>query len=324
MTMMNALLVPLDGSPLAETALPWAEAIARLTGATMTLLRVVEPIEPLFELTGTWEYTNQAAERQEEAERAASAYLTSVADRLATRGVSAVARVSVGPPPEMILQAEREADLVIMASHGRTGPERWVFGSVTDKVLRGAATPVLLVPARAGQAAPVEPLRRLVVPLDGSPLAEQALPVATHLARCASATIVLTHSFGWALAAVADYPAFFASGQGADRLIEQATGHARAYLENLVARLRAQGVTAEIDLRPEPAAEAILASVDAQHADIIVMTSHGRGGLGRWVYGSVADRVLRAATHPVLLVRARSLVEEVSAAMAGEHVSTAR
>jgi nucleotide-binding universal stress UspA family protein len=131
---------------------------------------------------------------------------------------------------------------------------------------------------------------------------------------------VLTHSIGWALAAVADYPAFFASGQGADRLLQQAEEHARVYLDPLVVRLRQQGVTAEIDIRPEPAAEAILASAVAQQADLLVMTTHGRGGLGA-NYGSVPTGSC-ARRRPVLLVRARSHADEAPAA-AAHQVSTA-
>lgn len=306
--MITRLLVPLDGSALAEVVIPWVKVFARLTNATVILTQVVEPIEPIFELAGTWEFANQAAERQEEAEQVAQRYLTRATQQLSDEGITVQTRVLVGSPTTMILQAAGEADLVIMATHGRTGLKRWVFGSVTDRVLHEATTPILLV--RAGTDRPAIPaIHRLLVPLDGSPLAEQALPIASEMAKHAGAELLLIHSIGWVLAAVADYPHFFINGKGVDQFIAQVRDQAHAYLTKTAHRLAQQSLSVETELRHEHAAEAILISASAHQSDLIVMTTHGRGGLGRWVYGSVADRVLRAATTPILLIRAHESTE---------------
>jgi nucleotide-binding universal stress UspA family protein len=300
------MLVPLDGSALAESVLEHVQAFARLTGASVTLVQVVESLESLIELAASWEFSNASAERQEALERTAQVYLTGVARRQAAAGLAVRTRIVVGPPAETIIQTAHEYDLIAMATHGRSGLGRWVFGSVTDRVLRGATVPVLLI--RAGQTAPSDDWpRRILVPLDGSALAEQALPLAVDLAGRASAVVILLQSIGWARSAVADYPAFFASGLGADRLLEQAEDSARDYLAGVGQRLSETGLVAQPEIRLDPPAEAILTSVIEEQAELIVMSTHGRGGLGRWVYGSVTDRVLRGASLPVLLVRADGL-----------------
>jgi nucleotide-binding universal stress UspA family protein len=183
-----------------------------------------------------------------------------------------------------------------MATHGRGGLGRWAYGSVADKVLQGAPVPVLLVRADAAAAMLSAGWpRRLLVPLDGSDLAEQALPLATDLARRAGADLCLLASISWAFTT---HAVQLISLEGP---AQQVTA---AYLQRVSRRLAASGMPVASTIRLEPAADAILAGAAAQRADLIVMSTHGRGGLGRWLVGSVADRVLRGATVPVLLVRA--------------------
>jgi nucleotide-binding universal stress UspA family protein len=225
-----------------------------------------------------------------------------VARRLAEQHFVVDSRVVVGPPAEAIIQTGAAFDLIAMATHGRSGIGRWVFGPVADKVLHGATVPVLLV--RAGRAAVAAGWpRRILVPLDGSGLAEQALPLAALLARRAGAELILTCSIGWAQATADRALAIDVAGFSV-MLPERAADQAHAYLTDIGQQLAAQGLTARSDIRSAPAAEAILASAAEQAADLIVMSTHGRSGLGRWTYGSVADRVLRGATLPIVLVRA--------------------
>jgi nucleotide-binding universal stress UspA family protein len=150
---------------------------------------------------------------------------------------------------------------------------------------------------RAEQAQPLATgyPRRILVPLDGSDLAERALPLAMLLAGRAEAEVILTH-----VVAALDDP----SGGGADGALDLAREQARAYLHEVSQRLVEPGVTLHTDVRVGLAAEGILAAADARRADLIAMSTHGRGGLGRLVYGSVADRVARGASAPVLLARA--------------------
>jgi nucleotide-binding universal stress UspA family protein len=171
--------------------------------------------------------------------------------------------------------------------------------------------PVLLIRARSGGAAPPTPVRRLLVPLDGSALAEQALPLATDLAKRAVAEVILVESTYWAQMAMTDYP--YGYPVGGEALLEEVEAGARAYLAEVSQRLATAGITAQADVRFTPAADAILTCAEERRADLIVMCTHGHGGPGRWVLGSVADRVLRGATLPVLLVRADMPAAEASA-----------
>jgi nucleotide-binding universal stress UspA family protein len=188
-----------------------------------------------------------------------------------------------------------------MATHGRSGIGRWVLGSVADKVLRGASTPVLLVRADQTDVVVTGHPRRILVPLDGSDLAEQALPLAQELARRAGAALHLIRSVTWPWEGSAAIAALDAT-RGAD-LIEREEAAARAYLAAVSAGVARQGVAVTTSLCFGSAGEAILANAAAGQADLIVMSTHGRGGLGRWALGSVADRVLHGASVPVLLVR---------------------
>ncbi|MCC6625980.1 MAG: universal stress protein [Chloroflexi bacterium] len=290
--MIQTILVPLDGSPLAESILPAVQRIAHLSGAALRLVHVAEPPHG---------QPAAAAAHEQEIRQ----YLDAVAQRLTAAGLSVTIEVLAGDPAESIIQAGQGVELIAMGTHGRSGIGRWVYGSVADKVLRGASAPVLLVRARAEGPVPGESPRAIVVPLDGSELAEHALPLASMLGQEASVPLVLVQSIYWSELGVAGgFPDGYGTLMSAEIAIEAAEAGAKEYLAEIVAKLAAQGVTAQPIISLVPATDAILDAVDQHGAGLIVMTTHGRGGLGRFVYGSVADRVLRAASVPVLLVRA--------------------
>jgi len=196
--MLNNILVPLDGSSLAEAALPYAEAIARRTGASLTLVRNAQHRSLLGDLA--YLDVQQTIEQAED-------YLASLADRLTARGFTVQTGVPFGgTAADWILDeiALRHADMVVMATHDRVGPDRWVRGSVAESVVHRSTIPVMLVragdseslAARFGERPPV-----LVVPLDGSELAEAALPFARGLAQILAAEVklvgVLPHQASW-------------------------------------------------------------------------------------------------------------------------------
>jgi nucleotide-binding universal stress UspA family protein len=153
--MVRQILIPLDGSALAETARPVGEAVAALTGADVTLMQDVTPLGPLLGLSEDDEEVRLGWEYETAAERDAHDYLAAVARRLAARQINARVRVAVGSPAEQILRASATMDLIVMATHGRGGLDRWSHGSVADRVLRAAPAPLLLV--RAGAAATAAP-----------------------------------------------------------------------------------------------------------------------------------------------------------------------
>jgi nucleotide-binding universal stress UspA family protein len=188
-----------------------------------------------------------------------------------------------------------------MATHGRGGLGRWLLGSVTEKVLQGASTPQLLVRAQASPA-PSGPYRKIIVPLDGSKLAEQALTASLPLAQATGATLLL-------LTVVPS------SGEQRDAggATEQAwatappaaeTDHWQRYLAQVAREQVPEGVGVQTHVVYGHPAAGILQVSDAPDADLIVMATHGRGGLQRLWLGSVAWKVVQHTHRPVLLVRA--------------------
>jgi nucleotide-binding universal stress UspA family protein len=308
--MQAEILVPLDGSLVAETALPPALALARALAGSLTLLRVTPPTlgaEPLAEAIQAPVITYRPRPQDRDQ---ADAYLAGVAQRLDAGGVPVRILVLRGDPATAIVQYAQEAPgvrLIAMATHGRSGVSRWVFGSVAEKVLRATPAPLLLVrPDADGMAPPpVHPLpyRTIVVPLDGSPFAEQALDQAYAVAAATGASLLLvavaSEPDEFLAAEVGDIPVWMLE----DRLAE--TERLQAYLQQQATRLTNAGLAVEIQVRAGSPATAILDAAEEAAADLIVMATHGRSGLQRFWLGSVALKVVQSARTPVLLVRAQ-------------------
>lgn len=295
--MIKRILVPLDGSDLAAQALIHAAMQARGFDARISLLRVVEPVSSSAP-------GREAAVEISSVEEDIDIYLEGVAESLGAEGLTVDSFVQSGAPAESIITFAKaeDIDLITMSTHGRSGIGRWVYGSVADKVLRGADVPVILVRASAGQRlAGVSGYQRLLVPLDGSQLAELALPHAESWARTFDAEVVLLR--------VPTLPPYATLGPDATMvvpsLLSEAYDEADAYLANMLRSLKAKGLRVhKAAVEPGAVADTIIDYAHDSVVDLIVMSTHGRSGLGRWVYGSVADRVLRGADVPVLLIRA--------------------
>jgi nucleotide-binding universal stress UspA family protein len=294
--MVNTILVPLDGSPLAERALPHAEALATATGARLALIRAVQHHAFLGVDTPAERVTAMAE---------AEAYLTELADLLIGRGFIVDTGVVYGGAAAAILaEAERrEATMIAMATHGRGGFGRLRYGSVAEAVLRRTTTPLLLIRAWGGerQATPFGIRPRLLVPLDGTTFAEEALPVATRLALALGGELILLHAVSpfeqvfMPEAVLANFPEEEAA-RGAE---------AREYLELLVARGATGGCQTTTDVRLDVPALAIEEAARDHAAALVIMATHGRTALGRLALGSVADAILQYSRVPLLLVRPR-------------------
>jgi nucleotide-binding universal stress UspA family protein len=292
---VGAVLVPLDGSRLAEGALPYALALAGVAGARVLLLHVVPDV---------------ALTQRAEADLAAKALEVRHGGAGAPAGVTVESVVGCGDAARVIadVAAARGAGLIAMTTHGRSGLGRWLYGSVADGVLRRAPVPVLLVPATCEHPWPGGRPRRLLVPLDGSAYAEEALPTAAWLARAAGAELRLLRVVELAL-----YP--YGEGSiavGYDPTPELAV--ARDYLVAVAARLRAAGL--EVTARTDFGAPGQVIGEHAQVAgtDLVVMATHGWTGLARVVLGSVATGALQRANRPTLLVRPEAIRAAVAAA----------
>lgn len=303
--MIARILVPLDGSRLAAQALSDAALVATGFGAKILLFRVIDLESAPPQADGSTERIHPCDE--------AESYLCTVSKELTAQSLEVECHVSAGRPAESIVAyANSQAvDLIVMSTHGRGGIGRWVYGSVADKVLRGADVPVLLIRASEGdRSAGSQSYQRLLVPLDGSEVAELALPFAEAWARTFDAELILLR--------VPTLPPYVSLGPEASMmvpsLLSDAYSEADAYLANVVRRIRAQGLTVhKAAVEPGGVAETIIDYANDSDIDCIVMSTHGRSGLQRWVYGSVADRVLRGASAPILLVRASE--EQLSSAV---------
>jgi nucleotide-binding universal stress UspA family protein len=299
--MTPQILVPLDGSALAERALPCAQLLARELPAELVLFSAVS-ISPDYELLG--HVLREVEEHMQRLESEAHDYLGQVADRLQGSGLQVRTVVRRGPAAEAIVDYAEKIDpqQIVLATHGYSGISRWRHGSVAERVLQSAGVPVLMVCARAGEDISEEPMtcQRILVPLDGSSRAEQVLPSAVSLAQALDAEIVLfrvpiAHISG------AYAGAWYVPLEGT---FDTANHIAEEYLCRVADDLREQDVRVTSATRMGGVAEAILDYADANQIDLIAMCTHGRSGLARWALGSVADRVLRARNVPLLLVRA--------------------
>jgi nucleotide-binding universal stress UspA family protein len=274
--MYPKIVVPLDGSDLAEQALPYAEALARLGPSTLYLVRAAAPDD----------------------ETMAADYLARTAAQLRADNLVTEVLTAHGRPSDIVAwkAAHVGADLVVMATHGRGGPSRWVLGSVADEVLHRTTRPVLLV--REGQRPhPQRPLR-VLVPLDGSELAEQALTHARAIAG-PEGEIVLFQAVTPATVVVED----MAQDPFWSELLTDSQDEALRYLEQVAADLRAAGYPVRVAAEHGFPAARIAQYAREQHVDLIVLGSHGRSGAARWLLGSVADELVRLAPVPLLLLR---------------------
>lgn len=287
--MFNRILVPLDGSKLAEQVLPYAQMLADAYGAGITLLRVTDP----------------DARMPFTANQSASDYLEYTAASLKPLPVDSMEKI--GKPAEVIVDiAKGDVDcLIAMATHGVSGPRRWLLGSVASKVVQTAVNPILLIRATE-DAARLGPfaLRRVMVPLDGSGLAERVLPYARVLASKLKLDMQLVRTYS--LPPDAYVVADGVIAQGPAQYRKNLHEESEKYLDGKVASLQADGfaaVSATV-IEGDAASELIDLAADPPQS-LIAMSTHGRSGLGRWVLGSVAEKVVQHSLSPVLLIRAR-------------------
>jgi nucleotide-binding universal stress UspA family protein len=321
--MKERILVPLDGSNLAEMALRHAVALARAKGYGLALLRLVTRPAPVGLMalrvsptTDVWQGWDQELSDDRH-------YLEAVADRLRSQCLDVqVALVEDEPALGIVSYAERhpEVALIAMSTHGRSGLSRWVFGSVAEKVLHASPVPLLLVRPKHGERLSEDfqlpEYTALLAPLDGSVFAAQALDQAKTLAATLHARITL-------VSAVTEQPTLgelvappVVPVKGADE-----TETLTNYLQENRQRLESEGFAVDTRLECGLPAEVILRVAEEIHADLIVMATHGRTGLPRLWLGSIAMKVVQVSTRPVLLVRAKERVKEPQHARARENAA---
>jgi nucleotide-binding universal stress UspA family protein len=293
-------LVPLDGSATAEAVLPYAEAFAAGFKTSVELLSVIDIGAMTAHLTADRLHHLDAIIANEE--KNSASYLENIAKNFFSR-VPTERRIVRSKPAEAILEATgKDRDtLITMATHGRSGAKRWLLGSVAEKVLRGTTNPLFLVRAAASKASPQRIIDSIVVPLDGSPLAERILPTVSNWARALDVEVTLIRAFEFPASAYYgsedDLPDYDAFREGARK-------EAADYLKEKEGALVREGVrTVSIQTLEGPAAVEIISFAQTAPRALIAMSTHGRSGVRRWMLGSVTEKVVRHGADPVLVVR---------------------
>ncbi len=306
--MYKRLLVPLDGSKLAEIALPYAEEMARHLGSEIVLINVRTPTENIEHPEYRAYLTKMAATVEQNLKKSADM------PRGEKVKVSSVIKGSPGmtthPAEEILDYAEKEnINLIVMATHGTTGIRRWALGSVANKVARAFKCPVLLI--RASTDAPKKVhFGKILVPLDGSKASETTLPYIEYLASKLKTRISLLyvveplyHLYPYA------EPVGFYGASGVAKVpyneeeMKPMMQVAEKYIKSVNDKLIKEGNKASFEVKLGSPGEGIIKAEGEMHPDVVAMSTHGHSGFGRFEHGSVTDKVLHAGSTPLLLVR---------------------
>ena len=290
--MYERILVPLDGSSAAEIVLPYTEELASKFGAAIILVIVSE-------------------HTVDERDHLYRTYLERITEqvKLQLEGWGARGRaklkseVLVGRPANEILRYadKNNVSIITMASRGHFGQGPWLLGNIAAKVLRATNLPVLLIRSSPENETlqRTRLIRRILVPLDGSVTGEAAIPQAETLARALGAELILFHAVE-PLTGFIGSEAYAIYPEKEGQRSEAAVG----YLDRVEKGLQEKGLRTSSAVDLGSASEKILEYAEANFIDLIAMSTHGRSGIGRWVFGSVTDKVLHAGDTPVLTVQA--------------------
>lgn len=297
--MLQKILVPLDGSEVAERAIPTALEIGKKAEAEVVFLRVLETEDILIpdHLAMPMPMPPQWVE---DFYKKASYYLEDIENRVDQRGLTLTSRIVEGDPAAVVVDIadEEEFDLIVMSSHGYSGLQRWILGSVTEKVLRHATCPVFVVRS-------VEPIEHILVALDGSPISEAVLDISYELARLLNVEMILMRSEpGLIVQNMRDIEQIERLDPGmGQRIVEQLYHRVEHYLTQVKIRYNHTDIPVRIlPADGDPAGEILRYAKKLDNA-LIAMSTHGRDGLKRWRYGSVTEKVLRHTDRNMLVVR---------------------
>jgi nucleotide-binding universal stress UspA family protein len=294
--MFEKILVPLDGSPFAERALGPALALAQEGQGEVILLSVPYTKQIVVE-----DWDNYGLDQSlEQSQQELIEYLEGLKAKKAHPALKLRTIVTAGDEAGVIVDTAltEEIDLIVMATHGRSGFSRWMLGSITEKVLRTAPCPVLVIRED-------KPLSHIMITLDGSALSEVALGPGMEIASRLGSHVTLLSVEPTEMVD----PKFVAeldkieAGLGG-RTVEDFYHRTESYLQHLAREVQADlELIVRIAPKTGPVAEAILATIETDNVDLVVMATHGRTGLKRWVYGSVTEKVMRAARCNMLIIR---------------------
>lgn len=278
--MFKKILVPLDGSELAGRILDRLEPVFQQDHPEVVLLHVEPSLAP---------------QDQEKAREALEAF----AETLAARRATVTTRFEVGDPAQSILSIieTTQPSLVAMSTHGESGISRWIRGSVAERVLRSCPVPLLLAnPTGVAEGGGLG-FKRILVPLDGSETAGEILPLVKQIAPRYEAEVILLR---------VERPRLAVSPTGSAALAEPGQA-GEELLAPYLKHLSEEGIKVRTKIALGNPADWILKTAEDEQVDLLAMTTHGRSGPSRWLFGSIAEKVLRASPCPLLVHRIAGL-----------------
>ncbi len=308
--MYKKMLVPLDGSELAEKVLDYVAELAGRLDIEVILLHVSNPnARDFIPMHQAYIEHTAAIVRRQAREVQKTTGMPAGGKPVEVRGAQIEGYAAEG----ILGYAEKTAaDLILISSHGRSGAKHWALGSVADKILRASKIPVFLVHAGVADETPYEkwPRRTILALLDGSELAERILPHVKALAQqrgTEPVEVVLLRVCEPPVTPTYYTPEFPGVPLNWGEYVEQEMARSKKaaadYLAKIEKQLKEENIKAQSKVLTGKAADVIVDYAKKNPFNVIVMATHGRSGLGRWVYGSVAENVLQAVTSPALLVR---------------------
>ncbi len=293
-TAPSHILVPLDGSALAEQALASAEALCLAYNARLLLLSVPQarqlirsiPIYGKLPEPGTPVWETQKS------------YLSEVAEDIRAMGIQVETLVQTGAVTDAIneLIEERGVDMVVLSTRGRSGLPRMVLGSVANRVIQHVTRPILIVRPIEGAEPELPEFKKILVTLDGSEFAERVLPYVRASTSFDSVILLLT------VPQVPRAERYGAVVEEIQQLREKAEQEAGEYLEGVAAALQEDGIEAHVLVCGSRPADTIISVAEEEDVDVVMLATHGRGELDRLFLGSVADRIVQNTRCPVFLV----------------------
>jgi len=285
--MYERILVPLDGSELAEGALPYAEGIAKRMRSELVLITVCASCDGL--------------------ERPLRVYVDKKAEELSSSGVRAHSLLVEGDAASEILNSAENncIGLIIISAHGLSGVSRWALGSIANKVVQESHIPTLLIkPSESETASADKQLRSILVSLDGSDFAEAIIPYVEVLAQGMDSEVALLR-----VVEPVKLPRLDSYGHWVDldkyekEISAEAEREAKRYLSERERALQRKGVKVTSASLPGNPPQTILQYAEDSSVSLIALSTHGFSGITRWAYGGVASRVIESSSRPVLLVR---------------------
>lgn len=306
--MFDPILIPLDGSLLAECVLPHASAIARAFNSRVMLLRALDRNQAaekaqLFDLLN-WQINKTGAKM----------YLEKTSARLQKSGLRVEVTVLEGLVAESITDFAQSQGmkLIILSSHGRSGLSQWGLSSVTQKIIFSAPTSVLIIRAHQPTASDLDErlYTQIMVPLDGSRRAENVLPMVTALARFHQSRIHLVHIVR-APEMARQMPLAREDVDLSNRIIARNREEAIRYLDQVRLHSPLEGIDVETHLLTgDNAASALHEFADQEHIDLVVLSAHGYSGNNRWPYGSMVNNFILYSKVPLIIVQDLPAKEE--------------